>query len=84
MDILEQVRTDLTGATLERQREVAAAAGVPWSTLRKIVDRATENPRYDTVERLRAYYQARAEPAPIGPEAATAATPAPDPGPPTT
>ena len=56
MDILEQVRSDLKGASLARQNEVADAAGVPWSTLRKIVDGDTENPRYDTVERLRAYY----------------------------
>ena len=58
MDILELVRGDLKGATLERQKAVAEAAGVPWSTLRKIVDRDTPNPRYDTVQRLVAYYAA--------------------------
>ena len=56
MDILELVRTDLKDATLARQNEVAKAAGVPWSTLRKIIDGDTQNPRYDTVERLRAHY----------------------------
>lgn len=56
MDILDLVRADLKGASLERQNEVAAGSGVPWSTLRKIVDRVHENPRYDTVERLRKYY----------------------------
>jgi len=57
MDILETVRQDLSGASLERQRQIAAVMGVPWSTLRKIIDRATENPRYNTVERLRSYYE---------------------------
>lgn len=61
MDFLEEVRNDLKGATLERQYEVAEAAGIPWSTLRKIVDGVSANPRYDTVERLRAYYAGRAE-----------------------
>jgi predicted transcriptional regulator len=56
MDILEQVRSDLKGAPMVRQEEVAQATGIPWSTLRKIVDGDTENPRYDTVERLRKYY----------------------------
>jgi predicted transcriptional regulator len=56
MDILELVRSDLKAASLARQNEVAKAAGVPWSTLRKIVDGDTRNPRYDTVERLRGYY----------------------------
>ena len=61
MDILETVRADLSGATLARQNEVAKACGVPWATLRKIVDGATTNPRYGTVERLRAYYMSPAE-----------------------
>lgn len=61
MDILAKIRADLKGATLARQQEVADAAGVPWATLRKIVDGDTENPRYDTVERLRAYYEPRNE-----------------------
>lgn len=59
MDILQTVRADLQGATLVRQREVAVAIGIPWSTLRKIVDGATNNPRYDTVEQLRTYYARR-------------------------
>lgn len=58
MDILDVVRTDLKNATMERQKEVADGAGVPWSTLRKIVDKDTESPRYDTVKRLVAYYAA--------------------------
>lgn len=70
VDILERVRADLKGASVKRQREVATAAGVPWSTLRKIVDRRTPNPLYDTVERLRVYYAKREEPAPaLVPEA---------------
>lgn len=56
MNIIEQVRADLKGATLARQHEVATASGVPWPTLRKIVDGDTENPRFDTVELLRTYY----------------------------
>lgn len=62
MDILSQVRADLKGASIARQEEVARAAGVPWATLRKIIDGATENPRYATVERLRAYYTPAAPP----------------------
>jgi predicted transcriptional regulator len=61
MDILETLRADLSGATLARQHEVAQACGVPWPTLRKIIDKATTNPRYDTVERLRRYYMSPAE-----------------------
>lgn len=57
MDILEMVRADLKGASMERQRTVAEGAGVPWSTLRKIVDSDTENPRYATVQLLAAYYE---------------------------
>lgn len=64
MDILEVVRADLKGATMERQREVAEATGIPWSTLRKIVDEDTESPRYDTVKRLVAYYEQREASAP--------------------
>lgn len=56
MDILEVVRGDLKEATIERQKEVADGAGVPWSTLRKIVDGDTTNPRYDTVRALVDYY----------------------------
>lgn len=57
MDIIETVRADLKGATMERQRAVADGAGVPWSTLRKIVDGATDNPRYDTVKSLADWYE---------------------------
>lgn len=56
MDILAIVRADLKGATLARQNEVARSCGMPWSTLRKIVDGRTKNPRYNNVEALRAYY----------------------------
>lgn len=56
MDILEVVRSDLKDATMERQHAVAVGSGVPWSTLRKIVDGDTTNPRYDTVRALVDYY----------------------------
>jgi predicted transcriptional regulator len=56
MDILEMVRADLKGASMARQNEVADACGIPWATLRKIIDGDTADPRYSTVERLRAYY----------------------------
>lgn len=61
MDILERVRSDLRGASLARQKEVAEAIGIPWATLRKIIDSNTTNPRYSTVEKLRAYYMSQAE-----------------------
>jgi len=57
MEILEIVRADLKGATLARQHEVAEGSGVPWGTLRKIVDGDTQNPLYETVRALAAYYQ---------------------------
>lgn len=60
MDIIETVRADLKEANMARQYEVADASGVPWSTLRKIIDGDTENPRYDTIKRLLAYYEKRA------------------------
>lgn len=50
------VRADLKGASLAKQNAVADACGVPWSTLRKIVDGDTSEPKYGTVEKLRAYY----------------------------
>jgi predicted transcriptional regulator len=50
------VRADLKGASLAKQNAVADACGVPWSTLRKIVDGDTDEPKYSTVEKLRAYY----------------------------
>ena len=54
MDILDIVRKDLKGATVKRQREVAAATGMAWSTLRRIVDGSSCH--YATAEKLRAYY----------------------------
>ena len=59
MDVLKTVRDDLKGASLAKQREVASATNVPWSTLRKIVDGHTNNPRYETVRALESYYSAR-------------------------
>lgn len=52
------VRSDLKGATMARQREVADGAGVPWSTLRKIIDGDTQSPQYDTIKALWAWYEA--------------------------
>jgi hypothetical protein len=54
MDILEIVRTDLKGGTVKRQREVAAACGMAWSTLRRIVDGS--GCHHATAEKLRGYY----------------------------
>jgi hypothetical protein len=56
MDLLDIVRSDLKGASIARQQEVADACGIPWATLRKIIDGDTVDPRYSTVERLRTYY----------------------------
>ena len=70
MDIIDTIRSDLKGATMERQRQVADGAGVPWSTLRKIVDGDTDSPRYDTVKRLAEYYD-RHPPAPPSANAPT-------------
>lgn len=56
-EIFYIVRTDLKGATVKRQQEVARACGLAWSTLRRIVD-GDENIRYSTIQKLRAYYLA--------------------------
>lgn len=54
MDILDVVRADLKGATVKRQREVAAICGIAWSTLRRIVDGS--GCQHRTAEKLRGYY----------------------------
>jgi hypothetical protein len=56
MDILQTVRADLQDAPIKRQREVAAAIGLSFWTLRKIIDGRTKQPRYGAVEKIRAYY----------------------------
>ena len=58
MDILDTFRSDVrnSGRILARMHEVAAASGVAPNTLRNLLYGATTNPRYNTVERLRAFY----------------------------
>lgn len=58
MSILSIVRADLRGSTT-RQKAVAKACKIPWSTLRKIVDEHTNDPRMSTLEKLRKYYYGR-------------------------
>ena len=60
MDILDTFRTDVRSKR-GRLTEVADGSGVKLKTLRNILYRETENPRYDTVEKLRAFYQRRRE-----------------------
>lgn len=57
MNILETIRADLCGATVERQHDVAASMGVPFGTLRKIIDGRTANPRFDTVTKAVEHYR---------------------------
>lgn len=60
MDILETFREDVRSKR-RRLEEVAAGSGVKAKTLRNIYYGTTKNPRYDNVERLRAFYQMRRE-----------------------
>ena len=56
MDILETFRADVR-ARRGRLAEVAAGSGLKPKTLRNILYRASQNPRYNTVEKLRAFYK---------------------------
>lgn len=49
-------RADLKGAPVARMQEVADGSGVPYSTLRKIVDGRTQSPQYDTIKALAKWY----------------------------
>lgn len=53
-DFLVRVREDLQSP--RRVGQVAEATGIPSKTLYNIKYGETENPRYDTVEKLRAFY----------------------------
>jgi len=55
MDFLEMVRSDLKAKG--RPAEVAKAVGLPISLVYRIRSGETPNPRYDTVEKLRAFYR---------------------------
>ena len=55
MDSLALVRSRLEHATRQELKAVASFTGVPFHTLRKIVDGETRNPRYHTIEPLRRY-----------------------------
>ncbi len=56
-DILARLRSELGDAPRPEIEAIADEMGVPRGTLRKIVSGATENPRYSTVERIRAYVE---------------------------
>lgn len=56
-DILEVVVADLADAPAGSIGKVAKAAGLSYFTLIKIVRGKSKNPRHQTVERLRVYYQ---------------------------
>lgn len=57
MDSLALVRSRLEHATRQELKAVASFTGVPFHTLRKIVDGETRNPRYHTIEPLRRYVE---------------------------
>lgn len=58
-DILSRLRSRLADAERPEIERVADEMGVPRGTLRKIVSGVTTNPRYLTVERIRAYLSRR-------------------------
>lgn len=60
MDILELFRADVRSKR-GRLAEVAAGSGVRPKALQKILYGETKNPRYNTVEALRAFYKRRRE-----------------------
>lgn len=60
MDILETFKADVR-AKRGRLAEVAAGSGIRPKTLQKILYGESINPRYNTVEKLRAFYQRRRE-----------------------
>lgn len=49
-DLLAKLRSD------RNVRRIAKAANIPYGTLRKLRDLETSNPKYETVEKLRRYY----------------------------
>jgi transcriptional regulator with XRE-family HTH domain len=60
MDILETFKADVR-AKRGRLAEVAEGSGLKPKTLRNILYGESTNPRYNTVEKLRAFYQRRRE-----------------------
>lgn len=57
------METDLLGYVVQnlrenvgRWREISAASGVPYSTVAKIGQRETENPRVESVQKLANYF----------------------------
>lgn len=57
MDAVTLIRSRLEHATRTELKAIARVTGVPFHTLRKIVDGETTNPRYQTVEPLRQYVE---------------------------
>jgi hypothetical protein len=57
MDSLTLIRSRLGSATRVELKAVAEFTGVPFHTLRKIVDGETRNPRFNTVEPLRKFVE---------------------------
>lgn len=55
MDFMAMVRADLQAKG--RPVEVAKAVGLPVSVVYRIRNGETPNPRYDTVEKLRSFYE---------------------------
>ncbi len=61
MDILEAVRKELGGAGEVAIRAVANELDIDFYTLRKIAKGYTLNPRYNTVQKLRARYDSHTQ-----------------------
>jgi len=59
--ILNEV-IDGLAANKGRWPEVAAGSGVPVSTVRKVAQRRTKNPRIETIDRLRRYFLSSSPP----------------------
>jgi predicted transcriptional regulator len=57
MDSLTLIRSRLGSATRPELKAVAEFTGIPFHTLRKIVDGETQNPRFNTIEPLRKYVE---------------------------
>lgn len=56
MSDFQSLLSRLRAAPASELHAIAAKSGVPYSTLRKLREATTKNPRIQTVERLRSYY----------------------------
>lgn len=57
MNAISTLRAKLSPLSRIEREAIAAASGVPFDTVQKIAIGATENPRYETAEKLIQYFK---------------------------